>query len=178
MAHELSITAIGADRPGVVAGVTGALAALDANLEDTSMTILGGRFAMVLIVEVPEEVDVAAVEVALAFPASELHLDISVHPSDPTGASSEGERWSVSVYGADRPGIVHRFALALADARVNITDLATRVIGDPARPVYAMLLDVVIPEDVDAATVESQLRAIAGELEVECSMHAADADIL
>ena len=176
--HELAITAIGADRPGVVAAVTGVLADLDGNLEDTSMTILGGRFAMVLIVAVPDDLDAESVRQALAGPGEELGLDVSVHPSDRTGDTVEGDPWSVSVYGADRPGIVHRFAEVLADHGVNITDLTTRVIGGADRPVYAMLLDVSLPVGVSAEELQRGLDAVAVELGVECSMHAADADIL
>jgi glycine cleavage system transcriptional repressor len=175
--HELAITAIGADRPGVVAAVTGVLADLDGNLEDTSMTILGGRFAMVLIVAVPDDTTVGFVEAALRGPAGDLGLDVAVHPSDRTGEAVVGDPWSVTVYGADRPGIVHRFAQVLADQQVNITDLTTRVIGDPDRPVYAMLLDVTLPSDVDADALGATLDEVAGELGVECSMHSADADI-
>jgi glycine cleavage system transcriptional repressor len=176
--HELAITAIGADRPGVVAAVTGVLADLDGNLEDTSMTILGGRFAMVLIVAVPDDLDADAVLAALDGPASGLGLDVSVHPSDRTGDAVLGDPWSVSVYGADRPGIVHRIAAVLADHGVNINDLTTRVIGEAERPVYAMLLDVSLPAGVSAEDVQRGLESVAAELGVECSMHAADADIL
>jgi glycine cleavage system transcriptional repressor len=176
--HELAITAIGADRPGVVAAVTGVLADLDGNLEDTSMTILGGRFAMVLIVAVPETVTADQVVAALGPAAAALGLDVSVHPSDSGAPSREGEPWSVTVYGADRPGIVHRFARVLADADVNISDLTTRVIGSSDRPVYAMLLDVSLPATVTADALQHRLAEVAGELGVECSMHPADADIL
>lgn len=178
MTHELSITAIGADRPGVVAGVTAALAEVDANLEDTSMTILAGRFAMVLIVAVPDEVDVASVEQALAVPARELGLDVRVHATTGSPTVPDGERRHVSVYGADRPGIVHRFAQLLAEHGVNITDLATRVIGDAAHPVYAMLLDVVVPTSVDGDELDRRLREVAADLGVECSIQPGDADIL
>lgn len=176
--HELAITAIGADRPGVVAAVTGAIADVEGNLEDTSMTILGGRFAMVLIVEVPDELDAEQVRAALVGPAAALELDVSVHPSDATSASSAGDPWSVTVYGADRPGIVHRIASVLAERRVNISDLTTRVIGAPDRPVYAMLLEVSMPDGADPADVQADLSAAAAELGVECSMHPADTDIL
>lgn len=178
MTIELSVTAVGEDRPGVVAAITGALAAVDGNLEDTSMTILGGRFAMVLIVAVPDGVGVEQVEAALAAPAAALHLDVSVHRSDRAGVPTGGDRHSVAVYGADRPGIVHAVARVLADHGVNIADLATRVVGGPDRPVYAMLLDVVVPDGVDPSVVEQALHDVASELDVECSMHPVDADIL
>lgn len=178
MTKELSVTAVGEDRPGVVAAITGALAGLDANLEDSSMTILGGRFAMVLIVAVPDDVAESDVEAVLAPAAEELRLDVSVHRSDAVPAPPEGERHSVSVYGADRPGIVHAVARALADRGANITDLTTRVIGGADTPVYAMLLDVTVPSSTDAEAVRTGLEQVAGDLGVEVSIHPVDSDIL
>jgi predicted amino acid-binding ACT domain protein len=42
----------GKDRPGIIAGATGVLYAAKANLEDISMTILEGVFAMIVVVAV------------------------------------------------------------------------------------------------------------------------------
>ena len=46
----LAVTVLGHDRPGIIADVTGALAELGGNLEDSSMTLLRGHFAMTLVV--------------------------------------------------------------------------------------------------------------------------------
>ncbi|HEY3014183.1 MAG TPA: ACT domain-containing protein [Nocardioides sp.] len=45
------ITVLGHDRPGIIAETTGILAGLGLNLEDSSMTLLRGHFAMTLICE-------------------------------------------------------------------------------------------------------------------------------
>ena len=45
----LAITVIGHDRPGIIADVTAGLADLGINLEDSSMTLLRGHFAMTLV---------------------------------------------------------------------------------------------------------------------------------
>ena len=44
-----AITVVGRDRPGIIAEATSRLAALGLNLEDSSMTLLRGHFAMTLI---------------------------------------------------------------------------------------------------------------------------------
>ena len=44
-----AITVIGHDRPGIIAETTAALAGLGLNLEDSTMTLLRGHFAMMLI---------------------------------------------------------------------------------------------------------------------------------
>ena len=60
----LAVTVLGGDRPGIVADVTAALAGLGGNLEDSTMTLLRGHFAMVVLVRTPAPV--GAVEAALA----------------------------------------------------------------------------------------------------------------
>jgi glycine cleavage system transcriptional repressor len=178
MAHY-AVSAIGADRPGIVAAVTGAFLEHGCNLEDTSMTILRGHFAMMLVVAAPEDLAQQTLENALAGPASDLELVVAVREiDDGVPASPEGDSWTVSVYGADRPGIVHRVASLLADSGVNIVDLTTRVIGDAARPVYAMILEVTLPPAADANALKGRLTDLASDLGVECSLHPSDADIL
>ena len=178
MSHY-AVSAVGADRPGIVAAVTGVFLELGCNLEDTSMTILGGHFAMMLVVEAPQGKDAPHLEAALAGPATDFELVVAVRAIDDNVPSSpEGEAWTVSVYGSDRPGIVHRVALLLADSGVNIVDLSTRVIGDADRPVYAMILEVTLPATADPASLRSRLAELAADLGVECSLHPSEADIL
>ena len=178
MAH-FAVSAVGADRPGIVAAVTGVFVEHGCNLEDTSMTILRGHFAMMLIVAAPDDVSGEELESALAAPAAAFDLVVAVRLIDDTvPVSPGGEAWTVAVYGADQPGIVHRVSTALATAGVNVVDLDTRVIGDANRPVYAMLLDVTLPPGVEVSAVETQLKALAAELGVECSLHPSEADVL
>lgn len=178
MAH-FALSAVGADRPGIVAAVTGALVEHGCNLEDTSMSILRGQFAMMLIVAGSDGLDAATLEQALAGPATDLGLVVAVRAvAGDVPAAPEGEAWAVAVYGADRPGIVHRFTALLAGEGVNVVDLTTRVIGEPARPVYAMILEVSLPPGLDGVAVSARLAELATELGVECSTHPSEADIL
>ena len=152
MTH-FAVTAVGADRPGIVAAVTGAFADHGCNLEDSSMTILRGQFAMMLVVDAPAGVGQGVLEAALAGPAVELDLVVTVRPADEPGGSPDPPddevSWTVSVYGADHPGIVHGVAGLLAEQEVNIVDLSTRVVGTPESPVYTMLLEVALPPGAD-----------------------------
>jgi glycine cleavage system transcriptional repressor len=178
MSHY-AVSAVGADQPGIVAAVTGVFLDQGCNLEDTSMTILRGHFAMMLVVAAPPTIDAAALESALDPVAASFHLVVTVRALDEAVPQSpEGDAWTVSIYGGDRPGIVHRVTSLLAEHSINVVDLTTRVIGDPDRPVYAMLLDVTIPDGVDAGDLTDRLRGLAQELGVECSLHPSEADIL
>jgi glycine cleavage system transcriptional repressor len=150
----------------------------DANIEDSSMSILRGRFAMVLVVALPDAADPALLETELRTTTAELDLLVHVERAGGSADVLEGDPWSLSVYGADRPGIVHRVASCVAEAGVNVTDLTTRVVGDASRPVYVMLLSLTVPTSVDLDRLRQQLAAAGSELGIECSLQPADPDIL
>ena len=176
----LAVTAIGTDRPGIVADVTGVLVAEGCNLEDTSMSILRGHFAMVLIVAAPDGLAPNALEAAIANAAGDLVVSVGAVEQAGAGAPlADGELWTVVVYGADHPGIVHGVATTLAERRINIVDLTTRVSGGgDDRPIYSMVIEVELPAGVDGAELERALAQRAAELGVECTAHPSEADIL
>jgi len=175
-----AVLAVGADRPGIVAAVTGALAQAGVNLDDTSMTILHGHFLIAMVVAGPEGIDVAA---ALAPTAERLDLTVDVRPiEEGTPPSPPGERWSLAVYGADRPGLVAAVTAVVAEGGGNVVDLTTRVVGGPERPVYAMQLEIAFDADADAdadaEVMGDRLRQVAGDLGVDCTLSPVDADLL
>jgi glycine cleavage system transcriptional repressor len=176
MGQELVITAVGEDRPGIVAAVTGVLLDHGCNLLDTSMTILRGRFAMMLVVSGPD--DTAPLARALDAATGPLGVRAVVAPAPAAAGAEGGEPYGLSVYGADRPGIVARIAGLLADRGVNITDLTTRVIGAEDRPVYAMVLDLRLPAAVEPLALGRELDEVGAQLGVHCRLHPSDADLL
>lgn len=179
MTGHFAVSAVGEDRPGIVAAVTSALLDLGCNLEDTAMTILRGYFAMMLVVAAEEGVDAERLSAALEAPAASHDLTVTVREmAEPTPPEAGGEPWTASIYGADHPGIVHAVAAALATRGVNIVDLSTRVIGDSRHPVYAMILDLSVPPAVEGDALRDELAALARDLGVECTLHPVDVDIL
>ena len=124
------MTAIGRDRPGIVAAISGALLELGGNIQDSQMSILRGHFAVMLILDVPGPIDDAELHRRLQPAAEELGLEaIAVNGIDDLGGPAAPPSHVISVYGADHPGIVHAAASALAERQVNITGLETRLTG-------------------------------------------------
>jgi glycine cleavage system transcriptional repressor len=174
---QFAITAIGLDRPGIVAAVSGALLDLDGNVEDSQMSILRGHFAVMLLVDVPDSVEQGELADRLGAVRDELELEaITVSP---VGAALEPVRPShvVSVYGADSKGIVHGISVALAGLGVDITDLETKLTGTPDAPVYVMVLEIALGA-AGADEVEAALRDAGAKLGVEVSLRELDTDTL
>ena len=154
------MTAIGQDRPGIVAAVSRALLDLEGNIEDSQMSILRGHFAVMLILSVPDSVSSEALADRLGLVREELDLEaITLNPVGDAVAAMPRASHVLTVYGADHPGIVHAVSWTLAELGVNITDLETRVGGDVESPVYVMQIEVAIG-DADPARVETSLREV------------------
>ena len=174
---QFAVSSIGRDRPGIVAAIAGALLGIDANIEDSRMAILGGHFAVMLIVSAPEGSDREAVAAALAPAREELGLEAltvsEVHPADAGRAADH----VITVYGSDHPGIVHAISAELATAGVNITDLQTRVGGGPDAPIYVMLLEVDLG-GTDGDELRRRLGEVAAGAGVEVELRPLDSEAL
>lgn len=167
---ELAVTAIGTDRPGIVAAVAGVLRDRGGNVEDSAMTILGGHFAIVLLVaspDRPEDLRQALVEATEGF-------GLTIHVS-PAAGGVEGlaPTHLLSVYGSDKPGILAAVTRALADLGANITDLETRLLSAEQDPVYAMVVELVAPDGVD---IEAAITAACDEIGVDHTLRAIEAE--
>ncbi len=171
MTH-LAITVVGHDRPGIIAQAAEALADSGMNLEDSSMTLLRGHFAMTLICA--GSASVAEVERALASLADgSLTVDVRELPHEGGRPSTSGSTHLVTVHGADRLGIVARLAGVVAGAGGNITDLTTRLSGD----LYVLLAEVDLDPSA-SAQLEADLTAAAAELGVGVTLRHLERDEL
>ena len=175
---HVAVTAVGRDRPGIAAAVTKVLFEHGGNIEDSRMAILGGHFSMMLIVSLAAGSDPAGLEAALVDAVRALDLIVAVRPvAEAPPEHAAGTPYVLSVYGADHPGIVFRVTAALAERRVNVTDLATRVLeGTP--PVYVMILEVTVPAGADPMRLEADLKQLAAEVGVDLSLHPVEAETL
>ena len=178
--RHFALTAVGRDRPGIVAGITAVLLAHEVNVEDSQMTILRGHFTMMLVVAAPDGADVDRLRAELGEAGGRLGLEtILLSPIESLEPAGEPEPSQiVTVYGADHPGIVHGVASLLAANDVNIVDMSTRVVGEPGQHVYAMVMEVDLPAGLDPDDLAQQLEELAAGLEVSCTLHPSEADIL
>ncbi|MBI3321751.1 MAG: ACT domain-containing protein [Candidatus Omnitrophica bacterium] len=181
MATRWIVTALGKDRPGIVAGVTKALYQLGCNLEDSAMTRLEGEFAIMLIFSSPSRVTPEVLR--KAFEPLERRAKLVVHlkrltQSETRPSRRSGRTYIISVYGGDRPGIVFRVSEALKRSGINITDVHTHRSTGPGPSLYLMLLEVGLPPRCRVASIERKLKQIARRLGVEISLRPSEADVL
>jgi glycine cleavage system transcriptional repressor len=185
--RHFAVAAIGRDRPGIVAAVTHNLLDHELNVEDSQMTILGGHFTTMMIVSGGDGVDVGALRADLGATARELNLEaVSVEEVADAARAVSLPTHIVTVYGVDHPGIVHAVSAALAQCEVNITDLNTRLVvdekraahanGDGGEDLYAMMLEVVLPEGLTVKGLDSMLEATRRDQGVEITIRELEQD--
>jgi len=168
----LAVTVLGDDRPGIVAETTALLAELGGNIEDSTMTLLRGHFAMMLLTDGAAEA--ATVEEALAGLTADGSLSVSVREVPAESTEEGGPSYLLSVHGGDRPGIVSSVIGQVAAVGGNVTDLSTRLAGD----LYVLTAEVDLPAGTDVAALTRALENSASELGVTASLSTLDSDDL
>jgi glycine cleavage system transcriptional repressor len=177
---HLALTAIGRDRPGIVAGLSGVLLEHELNIEDSQATILRGHFSIVLIVAAPENVDRDRLRDDLAHMGQGLALEaIVLQDVDEVDAATPEPSHIVTIYGTDHPGIVHAATSTLAASGVDITDLNTRLVEDEGEePLYALMMEVMLPPSASAERVEAALQAVGEREGVDVTVREIEQDAL
>lgn len=168
-----AVTVFGHDRPGIIAETTAGLAGLGLNIEDSTMTLLRGHFAMMLLCR--GEAGGAQIEAALAPLSAGGDLDVAVRPVlDGPGPTAGGSGWVLTVHGGDRPGIVSEVVGQVAAVGGNITDLTTRLSGE----LYLLVAELDVPAGVDASAVETAIQSAAERVGVTATLRPVEADEL
>jgi glycine cleavage system transcriptional repressor len=176
--RTFAVSGIGVDRPGIIAAVAERLVAHGVNVADSEMAILRGHFALTLLVTGPDALD--AETLAGDLRAEDLGLSAMTvnEVADAPQAESEPS-WIVSVHGADHPGILAAVTRALANARVNVCDLQTRLVGEAeGRPLYVMLMEIAPPADLPEDDLRALLRAAAETQQVDVALQPLEPDVL
>ncbi len=168
----------GFDRPGIVCDVAEALQHLNVNIEDSSMTALRGRFTMMLIVRLPEQISMGELKAALAELEQRTRLSVQSQTISDAEASAPPLEpdYVITVHGADKVGIVHAVTAALAELGVAIVDVSTQSRASDTGSVYMMVLEVAAGEQGHAMT--STLADVANNIGVNVDIHELDDAVL
>lgn len=171
-----ALSAIGADRPGIVADLAELIYECDCNLEDSSMTILGSEFAVLLLLTGEGDDTAERLSAGCKRLEWEKRLTVFFRPLEgeplPYKASQRASPWILQAVGVDKAGIVARVARCLSDNEINIREMSTQSRPEPGTgtPIYTMRMLLDVPAAVDEKSLRSRLDAIASELHIELTV--------
>lgn len=175
---QLAVTAIGPDRPNVLAAVTGVVAAHRGEIADARASVLAGHVSVALVIDAPDALDVDELRRDLASVAEDIGLVAVRVDALPAGASlaSPEATHVVTATGSDHPGIIHAVTHQLARHGVRVCDLQASRIPDDDADLSVVMLEVAIPPSVDPDALTDALRAVGGERGLEVELRELDED--
>jgi glycine cleavage system transcriptional repressor len=179
MRKFFELSAVGQDRPGIVAALAKTFFEIGCNLEDSSMTQLKGDFAILLSVSCPSDKTLSELQQSITPVMNELGLSFTLRET-PVNSNPIAPKlpYTLIVYGLDHPGIVYRFAKAASDNKINITDLRTHVTENNGSQLYSLTLDIEIDSLATVKAFEKEVNALKAEIDVEATLNPVETDEL
>jgi len=176
MKQWFALSAIGKDRPGIVADLAELIYECDCNLEDSSMMLLGGEFAVLLLLSgVGDGLD-ERLRAACKRLEWERRLTVFIRPLEgepaPYGVHEPRVLFQLHAVGVDKAGIVARICRYLADRRINITRLQSHSRPQPetGTPIYDLRIQLDAPVDADATSLRRELEDVAASMNVDVTL--------
>jgi glycine cleavage system transcriptional repressor len=173
MPNYAMLTAVGPDKPGLVDAVSKFILQCGCNIEDSRMAMLGGEFAMLILVAGEN----AAIEKLLggALKAGE-NAGLTIHgrrTKAPSDAAPKGTiPYDLEAYSMDHPGIVQRIAGFFAQREINIRALDTTLSNAPITglPLFSLHATVDIPAQQNVAEIRRGLETIAAQENIDIEL--------
>ncbi len=176
MKRYFALSAIGKDRPGIVADVAGLIYECGGNLEDSRMTLLGDQFALLILLSGAGEEISSRLSAGCKRLEWEKHLAIFLTPLEETEGKPpfKGilDLYELSTTGWDRMGIVYHVSRLLADEGINIIDMQTKSSPSPesGTPLFAMKIVLQVPVELSTSDLLKKLNRLGEELTIEISL--------
>lgn len=168
MSTHLVISALGADQPGIVNELTRCIYDYGGNVADSRMTVLGGDFAVMLLVTGNWN-SIAKLEDQLPQLGEKLGLTISLRRTEERQHSRDTLPYVVEVVALDNPGIVHNLAHFFSSRNINIQDLHTSsyAAAHTGTPMFAVHMTVQIPAKQHIAGLREEFMDFCDQLNLD-----------
>lgn len=159
---EFIVSVMAKDRPGIVAAVSGAVAALGGNITHLSQTVLRGYFTIILSLEAEDSLDAETLRERIAASGGPGEFQVGAAPfedTEPWHGDRPLERFVLTARCRDRSGIIHRISRTLAEASINIDDFYAYVLDGE----LIMTLELGVPSGVSVPEIQKDLERLAEE---------------
>ncbi len=170
MRTTLLLTAIGADRTGLVESLAQRIAAVSGNWEESRFARLAGQFAGIVLVTVePARTDEL---IASLRDLESVGLQVTPRVVTPSSEAPAGTRVRLHITGTDRPGIVHDVSRILADHGVNVDELESSVGSAPmsGEAMFVARARLRVPPALELARLRTALEVLGNELMVDLAV--------
>jgi glycine cleavage system transcriptional repressor len=172
MTTKLVISALGEDRPGIVDKLSSIIYDHALNIEDSRMTVLGGEFAILLLVS-GEQSAINALQAQLSEIEQALQMNLLVKNTTESVPQDNTIPYSVEVAALDHPGIVRNIASFFSSRNINIVNLETERYSAPhtGSPMFALHMTIGIPAEINIPQLRDAFMDICDELNLDAELN-------
>lgn len=169
--NYLVISALGQDRPGIVNILSGSVLQSGCNIHDSRMAVLGGEFAVLMLISGNAEA-ISKMETTISELEQSHALTITSKRTGSPGRRADLVPYLVEVVSMDHPGIVHRVADFFASRDINIEEMYTGsyAAAHTGTPMFSMSMSVSIPADNPAASLRDEFMEFCDNLNLDATM--------
>ncbi len=169
MQTALVMTVIGRDRTGLVESVARLVAENGGNWLESRMCRLGGEFAGILRVHIPNEKTQALIQALESLKAQ--GLTVITRPDQAASTLKRERLASLELVGQDRPGIVQHVSAVLTSQGVNVEELTTERTSAPmsGESLFRAAARLRLPDSCVVSDLRKELETVAGDLMVDIS---------
>lgn len=171
MTTKLVISALGEDRPGIVDKLSNIIFDHALNIEDSRMTVLGGEFAILLLVS-GEQKSLDALLERLAEIEQNLQMSLLVKTTSESIKQDHTLPYSVDVAALDHPGIVRNIANFFSNRNINIVNLETERYSAPhtGSPMFSLHMTIGIPAEINIPQLRDAFMDVCDELNLDAKL--------
>jgi len=163
---QIIVTAVGPDRPGLVADLTRHVYEAGASLADSRMVNLRGHFALLALVEGAADA-LVGLRRALEGTGPSLGLRVDVYEANASGLRAVGSvPYRLKAYCNDQLGIVARVTALLRQHGVNVEELQTRTESAPfaGTPLFILEGVVTLPQGKSVRQLRGELQELGDRI--------------
>ena len=177
MTHQLVVTAMGVDRPGIVSKLTRLASECDCDIVDSRMAIFGNEFTLIMLLQGSWSA-ITKIESTLPNLSLELELMTVVKRTSKHTPTSYASRIEVSLCGQDKRGTMKSITEFLADESLDLASLRSHAEEDAQGNPYQQIdLAINLPTEFDIQQFEQKIQQIAKSIDLSCSLrHMSDSN--
>jgi len=171
MNKNLVISALGNDKPGIVNELSKTILDQGGNISESRMTVLGGEFAMMLLVTGSEDC-IDNIISKLEQTGESLNLTLIAKETQPQESKQKRLPYQITVVSMDHPGIVHNISDFLSSRNLNIEEIETKTYpaAHTGTPMFSLEMIVSVPADSSVKQLRDEFIIFCDDLNLDASL--------
>lgn len=170
MSNHLVVTAMGADRPGIVSKFARLASECDCDIVDSRMALFGNEFTLIMMLA-GSWPSITKMETSLPSLSVELELLTVMKRTSKHTPQNYICRFDITFSGRDQRGTMGKITQFMAERSLDIAAVKSHAEEDESgNPTQNINLTINVPEKVDIDKLEVGILELATELTLECTI--------